>query len=60
MCWPKDNIKVPAMIPVIALFVWAGVCSTLVQSPRRWVRGLGGVVAIVGALVCCVGLLHMI
>jgi hypothetical protein len=48
------------MLPVIALFVWAGVCSTLVQNRHRWVRGLGGVVTIVGALVCANAMLHII
>lgn len=48
------------MAPIVAIFVWGGVCSALCQSRHRWVRGLGGVLGFVGALVCFNAMLHII
>lgn len=48
------------MFPLVALFVWAGVCNALVRSRRRWARGFGGILTVVGVLVCANGMLHII
>jgi hypothetical protein len=48
------------MLPLVVLFVWACACNLLVQSRRRWLRGFGGVVTVVGSLVCANALFHIV
>jgi hypothetical protein len=48
------------MLPVVAIFAWALIVNALCQSPRRWARGIGGVVGLSGALVCWASLFHII
>lgn len=48
------------MLPLVAIFVWAGFCNALVRSHRRWARGLGGALTLVGGLVCFGALLHIV
>jgi hypothetical protein len=48
------------MMPVVAIFAWALIVNALCQSPRRWVRGIGGTFGFVGALVCWALLFHIV